>query len=239
MQKARDATGLGFMAHALSRGDHSVFENSPQDRHIRIVANAIHRPGDFWKWLEEPVTAAAARRLIENARRFRNAGRPRDRAVVQAAAYLAASGTLPEIRPAAQTSSAFPYWIALDAHTPQGRRVLNDVARDLHISLKQLEWAFFYFEGALTNGAVPSYWWDRSCRWHFRKFGLAADEAHLLWEPAKPQVLEALAEDSRQLHRELYEWKMAHRDRIDTLKKKVALFSTHRDARGVDQRKLF
>ena len=239
MQKARDATGLGFLAYELAKGDRTVFDGAPDDRHIRIVANAIQRPDDFWKWLDQHITDGAERVLIENAMRFRNMGRPRDRAVVQAAAYLTASAGLPEIRPADDTATAFPYWVALDTHTPQGKRVLNDVARDLHISLKQLEWTFFYFEGSITNGTVTSVWWDRICRWHFRKIGLPSEEAHLLWEPAKPQLMRALAEESRQLHGELYAWKLAHRDRIETLKKKVALFMDHREILGSNQRSLF
>jgi hypothetical protein len=238
-QKAWDATGLGFLAFALAGGDRSVLEGDSSDRPIRIVANAIQRPDDFWKWLDSRAVSGDERMLIQNARRFRKTGRPRDRAVVHAAAYLAASGRLPEIRPVEETAAAFPYWIALDAHTPQGKRVLNDVARDLHLSLKQLEWTFFYFEGSLTNGAVTSYWWERSCRWHFRKIGLRADEAHLLWEPVKPQLMRALDEDSRQLHGELYAWKLAHRARIDTLKKKVFLFTAHRDIQGANQQVLF
>jgi hypothetical protein len=68
-----------------------------------------------------------------------------------------------------------------------------------------------------TNGAVPSRWWDRCCRWYFQKIGLPAEEAHLLWEPVKPQFIEALQEESHQLHRQLYAWRLDHQREIDTL----------------------
>lgn len=237
--KAKDATGLGFLAYALFEGDLTVFTGAPEDRHIKIIANAIRRPEDFWDWLDKNAEPDNPRALIENAKRFKNAGRPRDKAVVQAAAYLAASTQIPQIEPVTQADQAFPYWVALDMHTPQGRRALKDVARDLHISLKQLEWSMFYFEGAKTNAAVESSWWQRSCEWYFQKTGLPMEEAHLLWEPAKPQVIEALADESRQLHRELYTWKLANLERIEILKKQVELFSSHFDSGYLDQLELF
>ena len=237
--KAKDATGLGFLAHALSEGDRSVLTQSAQDRHIRILSKAVHRPDEFWSWVVQNDITGRGRMLVENAHRFRQAGLPRDRAVIQAAAYLAVTGDVPAVRAAPPQAHAFPYWVALDMHTPQGRRVLNDVARDLHIPLKQLEWTLFYFEGAQTNGAIESVWWDRSCSWYFRKIGLPMEEAHLVWEPARVQVVEELAGESQQLHRELYTWKLKNRERVEGLKKQVELFITHFDSGQMDQLELF
>lgn len=237
--KAKDATGLGFLAYALHEGDRSVLSGSDQDRHIRIVSKAVRRPDEFWNWVEQAGIGDRDKGLVENAYRFRQVGLPRDRAVIQAAAYLAAVGGIPPVRPAAPQPHAFPYWVALDMHTPQGRRVLNDVARDLHIPLKQLEWTLFYFEGAQTNASIESVWWERSCAWYFDKIGLPMEEAHLIWEPAKVQVVEELTEESRQLHRELYTWKLANRERVKGLKKQVELFISHFDSGQMDQLELF
>ena len=237
--KTKDAAGLGILAYALFEGDLTVFNGTAEDRHIKIIANAIRRPEDFWDWLDKNTEPGHPRALIENAMRFKNAGRRRDKAVVQAAAYLASATQIPQIEPAAWADKTFPYWVALDMHTQQGRRVLKDVARDLHISLKQLEWSMFYFEGARTNAAVESSWWQRSCEWYFRKTGLPMAEAHLLWEPAKLQVIQALADESHQLHRELYTWKLSNLEKIENLKKQVELFSSHFDSGHLDQLELF
>ncbi len=237
--KSKDATGLGFLAYALSEGDSSVLTGAPEDRHIRIVSNAVRRPDEFWHWAVQGTSVSRGKLLVDNARRFRQSGLPRDRAVIQAAAYLAVSGDIPTVQASSQLSLAFPYWVALDMHTPQGRRVLKDVARDLHIPLKQLEWAMFYFEGARTNESVKSVWWERSCSWYFNKIGLPLEEAHLIWEPAKVQVVEALTEDSRQLHRDLYTWKLTNRESVEGLKKQVELFINHFDSGQMDQLELF
>jgi len=237
--KWKDATGLGYLAYSLYEGDRSVLEGDSGDRHIRMIAHALQRPEDYWQWLEAHIEDASVRPLVENARHHRYAGLPRDRAVIQAAAYLAAIEALPdvELQPAAERP--FPYWVALDMHTPQGKRALQDVARDLHIPRKQLEWSLFYFEGGASGHSAPSPWWERRCRWYFRRIGLPVEEAHLLWEPAKPQIMDALAEDSRRLHREIYAWKLENRDKIETLKMQVQLFRENYDSGRVDQPELF
>ncbi|MBW2438454.1 MAG: hypothetical protein JRF29_14305 [Deltaproteobacteria bacterium] len=237
--KARDATGLGYLAYALSQGDTSVLDDTAGDKAIKIVANAIRRPDDFWQWITWQKTAAAEKNLIDAAIRFKNAGRPHDNAVVQAAAYLSVTGQLARIEAGRPSDPKFPYWVVFDNHTPEGQRALRDIARDLHISLSQLEWTYFYFEGASANGEIPSKWWDRHCRWHFRKIELPANEAHLLWDPARVQLEEALTAEGRQLKNELYRWKLTHREGIESLKRQVQLYLDHMDEIQRDQGGLF
>ncbi|MBW2335722.1 MAG: hypothetical protein JRF47_03015 [Deltaproteobacteria bacterium] len=238
--KSRDASGLGFLAHALIEGDGSVLNGTDDDKHIKIVANAIKRSDDFWRWIAvqkkaDDQTAA----LIENAVRFKKEGLPRDKAVIQAAAYLSVTGPMPPRKELQLPDQTFPYWVAFDKHTAEGKRVMRDVARDLKIPLPQLEWTCFYFEGAKTNGESPSKWWERLCQWHFEKIGLPVEEAHLLWEPAKPQVLEGLAEESRRLQNDLYRWKMANLEQVQALKRQVELFIEHFEEVHRDQMNLF
>jgi hypothetical protein len=237
--KARDATGLAYLAYALSQGDTSVLDDTVGDKAIKIVANAIRRPDDFWQWVAWQKTAAAEKNLIDNAIRFKKAGLPHDQAVIQAAAYLAVTGELSRIEAGQLPDPKFPYWVVFDNHTPEGRRALRDIARDLHISLSQLEWTYFYFEGALANGEISSKWWDRHCRWHFKKIELPANEAHLLWDPARVQLEETLTAEGRQLKNELYRWKLANREGIDSLKRQVQLYLDHRDEIQRDQGGLF
>jgi hypothetical protein len=237
--KSRDATGLGYLAYALSQGDTSVLDDTVGDKAIKIVANAIRRPDDFWQWVTWQKAAAAEKNLIDNAARFKKAGLPHDNAVIQAAVYLAVTGQLSRIEAGQPSDPKFPYWVVFDNHTPEGQRALRDIARDLHISLSQLEWTYFYFEGALTNGEISSKWWDRHCRWHFKKIELPANEAHLLWDPARVQLEEALTAEGRQLKNELYRWKLANQERIEHLKRQVQLYLDHRDEIRRDQRGLF
>ena len=237
--KARDATGLGYLAYALSQGDNTVLTETIDDKAIKIVASAIQRPDDFWQWVSWQKTSATEKLLIDNASRFKNAGQPHDKAVVQAAAYLTATGQMPDITEGQAPDPKFPYWIVFDNHTIMGRQVLRDIARDLHIPLLQLEWTCFYFEGALTNGEIESRWWHRYCQWQFKKIDLAANEAHLLWDPAKVQVVEALEQESRQLKNDLYRWKLANSERIAALKRQVQLYIDHMDEIQRDQRSLF
>lgn len=237
--KAKDACGLGLLAYRLAEGGRSVTDGTEEDRHLRIVAEAVERPADFWNWVKAEKKTERAASLTERAYRFRNAGLPRDRAIIQAGAYLALQGELPILAPADCKEKSFPYWVALDVQTPEGKRVLRDIARDLHLPLPQLEWVSFYFEGAATNQARPSFWWDRYCRWRFEKTALPEEEAHLLWDPVRPQMIDALSEYSRRLHKEIYQWKMDHLDRIDYLRHQVDLFLEHFEKMTPDQLEMF
>jgi len=237
--KARDATGLGYLAYALSQGDSSALDDSAEDKAIKIVANAIQRPDDFWQWINWQKKSAAEKILIDNAVRFKKAGLPHDNAVIQAAAYLTVTGQLCRPEPGRPSDPKFPYWLVFDNHTPEGRRVLRDIARDLHISLPQLEWTYFYFEGATANGEIFSKWWDRYCRWQFEKIDLPANEAHLLWDPARVQVVEGLTAEGRQLKNELYRWKLSNQERVESLKRQVQLYLDHMDEIQQDQQDLF
>ncbi len=237
--KLRDAAGLGYLASALIEGDTAVLNGTTDDKHVKIIADAIKRPDAFWQWIAARKKSNVQRVLIENAMRYKQEGLPRDRAVIQAAAYLAViEKPSPLYRPALP-DKAFPYWVAFDKHTPEGRLALRDVSRDLHIPQPQLEWTCFYFEGAKTNGESPSRWWTRNCRRHFNKLGLPIDEAHLLWEPAKPQMIEALDGYSRQLHKELYRWKLSNLKQVKALKRQVELFIERFEAGHRDQIELF
>jgi hypothetical protein len=223
-QKCRDAAGLGYLGQALAEGDLSVLEAKGENRLVRMVASAIQRPEAFWAWTAAlPEGGGDRSALLARARRYRRAGTPRDRAVTLAAACLATQAAPPPVLPAAESGEPFPYWVALDVHTPEGRRVYHDVARDLFIPLPQLEWVGYYFEGSRSNRTQPSPWWERWSRWRFRRLGLNPEEAHLLWEPARAQIVESLMEESRMLHRQVYDWKMAHLERIALLRKEVEL----------------
>ena len=237
--KYRDASGLGYLAFALIEGDQSVLNGTADDKHVKIIANAIQRPDDFWQWIAAHKKSEQQTAVIENAIRFKREGLPQDKAIIQSAAYLALTEQIPPRKQLQPADQAFPYWVALDKHTPEGKRVMRDIARDLHIPLPQLEWTCFYFEGSKANGEIPSRWWNRHSEWHFRKIGLSAEEAHLLWEPAKPQVLEALAEESRRLQNELYRWKLSNLEQIQSLKRQVELFIEHFEEVHRDQRELF
>jgi hypothetical protein len=238
-RKARDATGLGFLAYALSREDSSVLNQTADDRAVKLVAKAIRHPEDFWEWASAQGTDAQRQAVIAHARRYGEGGRPHDKAVVQAAAYLAVSAPLPEPASAPAADAPFPYWVVFDRHTSEGQRVLRDVARDLHIPLPQLEWCFYYFEGAVANAEAISPWWRRYCQWHFERINLPEQEAHLLWDPAKAQIADALAEDSHRLQTEIYRWKLSSLERVEALRREVEWFFQHVKDLPRDQSKLF
>lgn len=228
--KNQDAAGLGAMAYALDRGDRTVLTATPSDRELKIVANAIKRPDDFWAWIEDQDNTGREAAI----RYFRKIGNSFDRAIIMSAAYLTTVTEPQNVFWAEAQDDRFPYWVAFDHHVQQGQEALTRISKDLHIPLPQLIWIFFYFEGSRTQKRFSSVWWDRYCHWRFKKAGMTPEQAHLMWHSVRPQLTAALTEDAHSLHREIYRWKQGHLDQIKTLKTEVEQFTS--SSRRTDNR---
>ncbi len=240
--KTKAATGLGVLALALAEGDRSVLSgDSPSDRSIRIIADAVRRPDDYWGWVLKQPADVTTGRLIDNAYRFKNAGLPHDRAIIKAAVYLALKNGVPEVAPYAcqATVDAFPYWIALDQHTADGKEIYREVARDLFLPPYQLEWIGFYLEGAQTSCDVPCDWWQRYLDWQFNKAGITPATAREIWTDARPRLEAALARTGHRLHKTLYAWQLEHEEELNRLTKEISLFNAHLKEAQQDQKELF
>ncbi len=223
--KDRDAAGLGLLAYALAADERAVPAELVEERDLRLLSQAVRRPAKFWEWADGRPAGEDSRRMIALARRCAAAGdRPHDQAMVMAAAYLALHAGPAELPAAPPVPGPFPFWAVFDRHTTPGRRALRDVARDLHIPARQLEWCLYYYEGARANADAPSPWWRRYCASNFARHGLSPGEAPLLWEPARQQLADALAPDAHALQAELYEWKLAHREQVAALREQVDFF---------------
>lgn len=237
--KNRAATGLGLLALALCEGDLSVLTGDASDRDIKIVATALRRPADFWRWVAKQAADPGQRAVRDQTLRFKNIGQLRDQALTKAAAYLAVTAPVPVPASAPPPADPFPYWVILDRHTPVGKRAFADVARDLRLSLDTLQWAFAYLEGAAVNAATDGPWWPRYCRWRFNRCGLNPEQLMLIWKPVRPVLEAALAEPAHRFHAHLFQWKMAHQERVRFLKQQAALFSANLAESGSRQVGLF
>lgn len=201
--KFKDAAGLGSLAYALSEGDDSVLSGSATDQDIKIVANAIKRPKDFWNWVSTQCSRECQCALVENAHKsYRRGGWPWDRAFMQTAAYLAVTTGLPvanQVNRFGHSTWDFPFWVALDKHTPQGKKALREAAKRVGIPWRQMNWISFYFESALANAIAPSPWWKREMEWRLNCTGLDIDTARSIWTTTRQVVIEILNEDADRL----------------------------------------
>lgn len=199
-RKDKSAAGLGTLAYALSQGDSSVLYGGDDDRHIKIVAEAIHRPDDFWGWARQQAHSSEQLRYTETTHRYMPSPTwPWDKAFLQAGAYLAVTEGIPYLESTPVATGNFPFWVALDKHTPQGKTALKAVVKKLNCTYRQLLWTSFYFESAQTNLHIDSHWWNREMEWRLGKTGLTCDSAINLWHKASPLVAAELAEEARKL----------------------------------------
>src|SRR5205823_11131029 len=153
----------------------------------------IRRPIDFWNWVIERCSEMRQLARVGSANKaFRGGGWPWDRAFMQASAYLAVTQELPNVSIVERQSTVFPFWVALDKHTPEGKEALRRAAKIVGIPWRQALWVSFYFESALTNAAVKSSWWEREIQWRLRRIGLSYDEARSVWYEVQSVVSEVL-----------------------------------------------
>ncbi len=204
--KLKDAAGLGTLSYAFSKGDMSVLQGNGEDRDIRVVAAGIERPRDFWAWATVERLDEKQDSIVQGAfKAFRRGGWPWDRAFMQAAAYLAVTRPIPEVEVAAPEPSDFPFWIALDKHTPEGKRALSNAAKIAGVPHRQAVWTSFYFESAVSNHMAFSPWWTREICWRLSKIGLDYDRAKAIWSVLRPVMAHCLTDAAQALERHVQE----------------------------------
>ena len=202
--KQKDAAGLGALAHALAKGHRETLDLAPQQEAVRAVSEAMTRPQSFLDWAEANSPGLNATAVVAAARRYLpSATWPWDKACLLAAAYLATAGPIPECPDAASDDTEFPYWVALDKHTPQGKDALRQLARDRSIPYRHLIWASFYFESAKVNALLHSPWWIAERTWRLRQAGLSPESGLGLWEHVRSDFAARLAREAEQLHQDI------------------------------------
>ena len=203
--KFKDAAGLGSLAYALSEGDNSVLTGSDEDFYIQDISDAIKNDKKYWERVIDRCSNDVEARLVERAEKaYRKGGWPWDKAFIQAAAYLAVTDGVPQLHTIPDGEAKFPFWVALDKHTPQGKATLRKVAQATGLPWRQLNWVSFYCEsGRVTKKNEPSRWWDREVEWRLGKVGLSYDEAKSMWAKAQPVFIELLQDESERLEQHL------------------------------------
>jgi hypothetical protein len=202
LDKSGDKTWLRSRAlvHAYREGDQSMLDCVPDRYALRIVSEALKRPKAFFEWVINQSKTQRSSGVIKSSERYLAAATwPWDKACILAGALLATLGDMPAVEAAETLYGEFPYWAALDKHTPEGKVALTEVAKEVHSSYRQLIWASFYCESAFVNRLLPSPWWDAERTWRLRRAGLSSDTAEALWSRARPLVRQHLEEKAASL----------------------------------------
>jgi hypothetical protein len=196
-EKQKDAAGLGSLAYAAFDGDFSAVEKAYDPLAVRYMVAALKRPSSFFKWAKSECQSDDQLKLVLSAEYFiSHATWPWDKAFVLSSAFLGCQNEIPRINQSnVLVPSSFPYWIAVDKHTPQGKKAINQVALKLRVSFNVLQWVSFYFESAKVQEMAESNWWNSDLTWRFSSLGFSMEEAKALWEKAAPLVENAVNDD--------------------------------------------
>lgn len=200
--KCKDAAGLGSLAYALSEGDSSTTVSLPPvaASAVEHVSWGIGNSDRFFARCRSRCSDSRCAKVVANAQLVhRKRGWPWDMAFALAAAYLCATTGLTRLPPptgepprSPTTFAQFPFWVALDRHTREGKRALSEVAKRHDLSPRRLSWVSFYCETGRCGLAIPSSWWDREAEWRFRKLGLSTQEAEALWESVRQDFADSV-----------------------------------------------
>ena len=192
--KNKDAAGLATLAAKYNEGNWSALRGTkPQRDAITSVANAIKNPDAFWSWVKGQKLAfnkhhgriKAAKVAVSKAN-FET-----DKAMMFAAAYFAVKDEIPittHVQP--QQSKDFPYWIAYDKHTSEGKEIIIEACQKINIYASRGMQLAFYFEGALCNQLTASPYWHLSKDWQIENMGYTDTQADIIWNKLKPEIIE-------------------------------------------------
>lgn len=190
--KQKDAAGLGALAFAYHAGDQSVLEGLASTNPVRLVSEALSRPSAFFEWANAQPMSEGQQRIVEAAKTYLAAATwGWDKACILAGAHLATCqlpSTTDDSPPHSDTEADFPFWVALDKHTPQGKSALHKIATELQVPYRKIIWSGFYFESATTNALSVSPWWQAERAWRLRKAGMTVDTAIAIWERVRPML---------------------------------------------------
>ncbi|UXZ25142.1 hypothetical protein KZH41_13520 [Pseudomonas sp. YeP6b] len=194
--KNKNAAGLGSLGYELSRGSRTVLvKGDPANKHIKIIAEAVRRPEDFWRWAKQLRSDPLGLDFLERAETgFKLAGWPWDKAFAIASAYLYVTDEAPTVTKTDSLEPVnFPFWVAIDKHTSTGKRALLKCSEKFNLDKTTLGWIQFYLESAKCENLQTSPWWEREKSWRLETEGVSGGKAEIIWHKASSFLQELLS----------------------------------------------
>lgn len=203
-RKNKDAAGLGALAFAAHGGDQSMLDLVPCTRLLQLVSEALDRPPAFFEWASSQCSSEPSGQLVGAAQRYLPAATwGWDKATILGGALLAATSGVPVLAQAGGTETEFPFWVALDKHTPEGKVALHRISERCGQRYRQMIWSGFYCESAVVDELERSPWFEAEREWRLRKAGLTVPEAFELWSRVRPHVQSEVSVGARKLREQV------------------------------------
>jgi hypothetical protein len=219
--KQKDAAGLGALAFAYHEGDRSTVEHVPNAWAVRVVSEALERPGPFFTWATSQAPTKIGADIIDAARRYLAAATwGWDKACILAGAFLAATGDIPACGDGPVPDCEFPYWVALDKHTPDGKEALRQLGIELGVSYRHLIWAGFYFESATVNSLSASPWFEAERAWRLKRAGLSPESGSELWSRVRSSLSQRLHEAAQGLRKNVELTRQGQQELLEGLRER-------------------
>lgn len=190
--KNKNAAGLASLANSYNKGNRSVLSSadSIQSKAITTIANAIKSPKKYWTWIKDQPGYKKNKSRIDKAEKaISKLVYDEEKAMTYATAYFCIKDNIPDVVEIPPNNSLFPYWVAIDKHTPDGRDIITTVAQKYKIRPDRLMWIAFFMEGSLCNKMTESPYWELAKLWKMKNMRLTIEEAEVIWENVKSDVI--------------------------------------------------
>lgn len=204
--KNKEACALGLIAFIASEGNNSVLKNLSkiEIKHIKYLVHAIKRPNDFWNWIIKETTNDfnKSKFINKSFEAVKKASWQWDKAFVIAGAYLSYIENAPNLKTSDKSIEA-PLWVGIDKHTYIGKKVIKSACNNHRINEEIGLWVSFQCEGAICNEVEEGSWFRNLLDWELYKYNLTLDEANNIWNKIKPDIINALTEETNKMNKQL------------------------------------
>lgn len=200
--KNKNAWALAKLA-ASFKNSYFLDSTQPDDINDEIVylSKVLKDPEKFWEEIKDFSGYDGERVRIESAQKaLPKAKFPDDKAMMYAAARLAIKEKVPEVETIQPiTTPNFPYWVAFDKHTEDGKWILQLVAERLNMNAHAVGRMTFYFAGVVCNNVTNSPFYDLLVQWRYKQMEREDKDYLKKWNDVEALIIELTKDDVEKL----------------------------------------
>lgn len=197
--KNKNAWGLSKLAVKFNQGSYKLDPTVPDDVNAGIIfiSKVLKNPDGFWVELGGFVGYDAQEFRVHAAKKALSRAKfPDDKAIIYAAAYLAVAETVPEVQATQPIHNPnFPYWIAFDKHTADGKLILRMVADKLSLTIHDVMRLTFYKAGVICNQVNNSPYFDMLLKWRDKQMETVLPR----WNEVEQEIIRLTKGEAEQL----------------------------------------
>lgn len=194
-EKNKNAAGLAGLANLYTNENRIINQlDQMTATAIRTIANSIKNTDEYWDWIKHQSNYRKHKFMIEKVREASiKASFSEEEAMFYSSAYFCIKDQVPVVSELPAKQDEFPYWVAIDKHTTEGKDILAEIAEKYKILPYHLYQIAFFMEGSVCNKVINSPYWELFSEIELRRRGYRIKEAQDIWDQVKQDVIDLSA----------------------------------------------